>query len=140
MKRLQFRGLSLAEIVIAIGVLGIFSTAVFSAVTNSYRLSERGVEMSEALYLSNTVIEDFQTRILGDGWDQYDSSTNGNLQIDPEKKEFCYRLTVQDLGSNARKAECRVFWQDTNQATPTIDTSRGTNGLLIRCTTLIYRD
>jgi type II secretory pathway pseudopilin PulG len=140
MARFRLRGISLAEIIVAIGVLGIFSTAIFSAVANSYRLSQRSVDTSRALYLSNTVMEDVQTRMLGEGWVEFDNTLNGVLLPDPLEPDFCYRMTVTDVGSNSRKIECRVFWQDQDVAPPTIDTEKGTNGLIIRSTTLVYSE
>lgn len=136
--RKKQRGLTLAETLMALVILGVFTTAIFSAVTNGYRLAERSKETSRALYLNNEIMEQFSTEVLGEGWGSY--TPDPTLKKSATDSDFCYRLTVEDLSSNLRRAECRVFWQDPNSTSAAIDTSKPQDGLVIRSTTLVYRD
>ena len=131
------RGTSLSETLIALAILGLVTTAVMSAVANSYRLGEQSKAMSLASQLASSQLESFSAASLGSGWNTF--VADDQLKLSPQGN-FCYRVRVTQVSVDLRKAVCEVYFQAQGSSEARIDRSRPNAGLALKATTMVYRD
>ena len=142
------RGLSLVEILCAIGFLSVFTTGLLAIATKAFTLSEKQVDMSAVYQYAESKMEEMTLKARDpDAWNamspvplsfpEQTTSTVGTLLPD---KRFAYTVEFENLDSDLRLITVKVYLQQQSATEPTIDTAAPRGGELIRMTNLCQRE
>lgn len=141
------RGLSMAEIVIAIGFLSIITTALLAVAGKGLQFSRQEVDQAGAYAHCEALMEDLSFRAgRAASWDalastpapRYPSISKGNGTI-TEDREFCYTVSVVEVGSELKRAQVRVYVARGKSDFAAADTTRAKGGEVVRMTNFYPR-
>ena len=140
--RSQRCGLTMAEIIMAIGFLSIFTTGLLAIATKGFDLSKREVDMAGAYQHCEALMERYShDSTRSTSWQNINSITahrfptranSSGVQV--EDRRFCYTTKVDVIGTDLKKVQVRLFVTDPSSSTATPDLKRAKGGEVLRMT------
>ena len=146
-------GLTLAEIILAVGFLSVFTTGLLAIATKTFEFSRQQVDFASAYQYGEEVMETYALRSReAAGWTSMVAVTTPRFpvhrdQAGGEKRDtrFVYTVAMEELADDLRLVTVTVFKSQDNAAaatTPTaaIDTVAPRQGELLRFVNIYQRE
>ena len=138
-------GLTMAEIIMAIGFLAVFTTGLLAIATKGFELS--GKEVDSAYQHCESLMESYSHEATrGESWTTIVSTDNyqfpvrtdqdGNQQ---EDRHFCYEVESELIGTELKKVQVKVFVANSTSTDPAPDTALPKGGEVLRMTNFYPR-
>lgn len=147
LNRRQRIGLSLVEIIMAVGFLAVFTTGLLAIATKGFDLSEQQIDIASAYQYGESLIEDYTIKSRGTtGWHQMPNIVDPQFAFSRdstgapvEDRRFVYTTQVEDLTPDLRFVTVVIYVAD-DSSTATIDTDAPRSGELLRFSNMLKKE
>lgn len=136
------RGLTLAEIVMAIGFIAIFTTGLMLFATKGLQLSSRQIDHAGAYQICEALMEEYhQKSLTKNSFDAIQSVASYTYPTTKKQdgtvetnREFVYTVAVDKLSDEMKKIQVKVFVASHKGSTPTPHPDLPRGGEVVRMT------
>lgn len=142
MNRKLFRGATLGEVMVGLGVFAVLSLAVVGTLLQTANLDKRDTVLTESTFLLDSLLESQVSRAREfEGFDDLESTPPGSYwELEPSRADglqnrYLYRVDVEEPIPALKKVVVSVYHRRDN--TTNIDPTKGQSGRAVSAGTMI---